>query len=78
MYDDPHVMRPGGLHQSTLPEGGIFRAPGLPIEVDGVIPAPENLDIAEVGSDTQTVLSALGYSDDEIAAARGQSKDAAA
>lgn len=78
MYDDPHVMRPGGLHQSTLPEGGAFRAPGLPIEVDGAIPAPENLDVPDVGSDTQTVLSALGYSDDEIAAARGQSKDAAA
>jgi crotonobetainyl-CoA:carnitine CoA-transferase CaiB-like acyl-CoA transferase len=78
MYSDPHVLRPGGLHYSALPEGGTFRAPGLPIEVDGAIPAPDNLDLADVGADTQNVLSALGYSDAEITVASGRGKDAAA
>lgn len=78
MYDDPHVMRPGGLHHSALPDGQTFRAPGLPIEVDGAIPAPPSLDIAKVGADTEAVLSGLGMSADKIAAARGTRKGDAA
>lgn len=71
MYRDPHVMRPGGLHQSHLPGGQAFRAPGLPIEVDGAIPSPASLDVASVGDDTQTILADLGLSPAEIAAASG-------
>ena len=78
MYDDPHVMRPGGLHHSRFPDGETFRAPGLPIEVDGAIPAPSSLDIAAVGADTEAVLSSLGLSAEDIAAARGRPKGKAA
>lgn len=78
MYEDPHVMRPGGLHRSALPEGRAFRAPGLPLEVDGEIPAPDGLDIAEAGADTEAVLSRLGLSAAEIAAASGGTKKEAA
>ena len=78
MYDDPHVMRPGGLHHSALPGGETFRAPGLPIEVDGAIPAPSSLDIAAIGADTEAVLSGLGLSAEDIAAARGAPKGNAA
>jgi crotonobetainyl-CoA:carnitine CoA-transferase CaiB-like acyl-CoA transferase len=77
MYSDPHVMRPGGLHLSQLPEGGAFRAPGLPIEVDEIVPAPDNLDVRKVGSDTQSVLSGLGLLEEEIAIASGRARDAA-
>ncbi len=49
MYDDPHVNRPGGLRASRLPEGGTFRAPGLPIELDGRIPWPDNVDLPKIG-----------------------------
>lgn len=77
MYQDPHVMRPGGLHISALPDGQEFRAPGLPIEVDGVMPEPSSLDIAEMGADTQAVLSALGLSDTDITAASGNPKEVA-
>ena len=78
MYDDPHVMRPGGLHHSAFPGGETFRAPGLPIEVDGAIPAPSSLDIAAIGADTDAVLSALGLSAEDIAVARGAPKGNAA
>ena len=78
MYDDPHVMRPGGLHHSAFSNGETFRAPGLPVEVDGTIPAPSSLDIAAIGADTEAVLSELGLSSEDIAAARGVPKGNAA
>ncbi len=71
MYQDPHVLRPGGLHHSRLFGGQVFRAPGLPIEVDGSIPRPASLDVTEVGSDTDKVLSDLGLSPSEVRAASG-------
>ncbi|QIE54452.1 CoA transferase [Pikeienuella piscinae] len=77
MYDDPHVLRPGGLSQSNLPEGGTFRAPVLPFEVDGGNPAPAALDVPGAGADTDAILKALGLSPTEIAAASGRAKEAA-
>lgn len=74
MYDDPHVNRPGGLMVSSLPDGGRFRAPGLPLEIDGQPVAVERADIAAVGADTADVLSALGLDRDEIAAAAGRAE----
>ncbi|MDF1737309.1 MAG: CoA transferase [Minwuia sp.] len=71
MYQDPHVLRPGGLQTSALPEGGSFRAPGLPFEVDGETPLPDTCDLPAVGADTVSILSELGLDPKEIAAARG-------
>ena len=70
MYEDPHVMRPGGLAASSMPDGRAFRAPALPFEVDGVMLSGGG-DLATIGQDTETVLKSLGLDDDEIAAARG-------
>jgi crotonobetainyl-CoA:carnitine CoA-transferase CaiB-like acyl-CoA transferase len=75
MYRDPHVMRPGGLHHSQLPSGQTFRAPGLPIEVDGDIPSPASLDVADVGDDTDAVLTELGLSTADIQAASGMAEE---
>lgn len=74
MYRDPHVMRPGGLHESRLPGGQTFRAPGLPIEVDGELPSPSSLDVADVGDDTDAVLAELGLSESDALAASGMAK----
>lgn len=74
MYEDPHVLRPGGLQSSRLPDGRSFRAPGLPIEVDGVSPAPAAMDVAAAGDDTESTLRALGLTDAEIAAASAPAK----
>ena len=71
MYQDPHVMRPGGLHHSHLPDGQAFRAPGLPFEVDGTIPRPTSLEVADVGDHTEAILTELGLSSSEIWAASG-------
>lgn len=71
MYSDPHVTRPGGLFTSSLPEGGTYRAPAMPFEIDDQPVVGENLDIAAIGADTHAVLSAAGLSEAEIAAACG-------
>lgn len=71
MYDDPHVNRPGGLFTSALPEGGTYRAPAMPFEIDDMPLTGGTLDIAAIGADTHAVLSAAGLSAAEIAAASG-------
>lgn len=76
MYDDPHVMRPGGLAESRMPDGRSFRAPALPFAVDGATVAGGG-DVAAVGGDTRSVLGGLGLDDDQIAAASGAVKEAA-
>jgi len=77
MYQDPHVMRPGGLATSRMPDGETFRAPSLPFEVDGAMPAGGG-DVPAAGQDTDEVLGALGLDRREIRAARGHAEGAAA
>ncbi|MCB1510552.1 MAG: CoA transferase, partial [Hyphomicrobiaceae bacterium] len=73
MFEDPHVMRPGGLATSMLPDGRSFRAPSLPFEVDGTMVTGGG-DLAAVGQHTDEVLGALGLNPATIAAARGKKK----
>ena len=77
MYSDPHVMRPGGLATSHMPDGSTFRAPSLPFEVDGEMLTGGG-DLQSVGQDTETVLAGVGLDAAEIAAARGKAKERAA
>ncbi len=67
MYDDPHVLRPGGLVPSVSADGRPFRTPSLPMEFDGAS-LSEPVDVPKVGADTEAVFRDLGYSDEEIAA----------
>lgn len=76
MYDDPHVMRQGGLVSSNTPDGRTFRAPSLPFDVDGVMLSAGG-DVPALGQDTSAVLSSLGLNDAEIAVARGAVREAA-
>jgi len=69
MLDDPHVNRPGGLIESRMDDGRVFRAPGLPIEMDGS-PVIGPGDVPALGADTETVLRAAGCSDELIARVR--------
>ncbi len=78
MYDDPHVNRPGGLVASARSDGKSFRAPGLPLEVDGQPLLPASADLPAIGADTDAVLAALGLGPAEIAAARGTKRRAVA
>ncbi len=70
MFEDPHVMRPGGLATSRLPDGKTFRAPSLPFEVDGRMLTGGG-DVASLGQHTEEILKQLGLEADAIAAARG-------
>jgi len=58
LFNDPHVQRPGGLVQSKNVDDRVFRAPALPIEMDG-----ENvvgkLDVPKLGADTTSILHEL-------------------
>ncbi|MEC7203800.1 MAG: CoA transferase, partial [Pseudomonadota bacterium] len=35
LFEDPHVLRDGGLVRSNMADGRTFRAPALPFEIDG-------------------------------------------
>ncbi|TCU03646.1 CaiB/BaiF CoA transferase family protein [Rhizobium sullae] len=75
MYDDPHVMRPGGIAVSSY-ENTTFRAPALPFEVDGTMLTGGG-DVPTVGMDNAEVLGALGLTIAEVEAATGVSKETA-
>jgi len=76
MYSDPHVMRPGGLATSRLPDGQSFRAPSLPFDVDGVMLTGGG-DVPAVGQDTGAVLGSLGLDSEAIGKAQGAARKAA-
>ncbi|MGI9395271.1 MAG: CoA transferase, partial [Boseongicola sp.] len=78
MYDDPHVNRPGGLFTSKHPGEIIYRAPGFPFEVDGNVPQPFGMDIADIGDDTNEVLASLGLDKSKIVEASGAANGTAA
>jgi crotonobetainyl-CoA:carnitine CoA-transferase CaiB-like acyl-CoA transferase len=60
MYDDPHVNRPNGLLHSVDGETGqSYRAPGLPLEVDGQALFPDYPDLPAIGEHTAEILGAL-------------------
>jgi len=58
MFNDPHVLRPGGLVKATNVTGETFRAPALPLEIDGQ-GLGEGLKVPRLGEDTTEVLAAL-------------------
>lgn len=59
MYDDPHVNRPGGLFHSQYAEKKNFRAPALPVQIDGQPVVSKSVDIPSIGQHNSEVLSAL-------------------
>lgn len=63
LFDDPHVLRPGGLVSGTTPEGKPFRAPSLPIELDGRV-LGEGLAAPALGADNDVIFSELGIETD--------------
>lgn len=60
MYDDPHVNRPGGLFTSHYADKKDFRAPALPLEMNGAPVVSANVDIPAVGQHNGEILDALG------------------
>ena len=59
MYDDPHVNRPGGLFTSHYADKSDFRAPSLPVQIDGRPVVAASVDIPSVGQHNGEILGAL-------------------
>src|SRR3569833_2856896 len=58
LFDDPHVLRPGGLVENTNSNGDPFRVPALPIEWNGAT-IGDGLKVPGLGSDPSAVRAAL-------------------
>jgi crotonobetainyl-CoA:carnitine CoA-transferase CaiB-like acyl-CoA transferase len=58
LFDDPHVLRPGGLVNNMNADGAPFRVPALPIEWNGTR-IGEGLKVPALGADTEAVRSEL-------------------
>jgi len=65
MFDDPHLAASGGLGSTVLPDGRSTRLPILPIEMDGHRPS-QGGTLARPGEHTDEVLSAVGYTSEQI------------
>jgi crotonobetainyl-CoA:carnitine CoA-transferase CaiB-like acyl-CoA transferase len=68
LFDDPQ-LNAGGLVELTLADGRTVRLPALPLAIDGDRPALER-DLPAIGEDSNSVLAALGYQADQVAALR--------
>jgi crotonobetainyl-CoA:carnitine CoA-transferase CaiB-like acyl-CoA transferase len=58
LFDDPHVLREGGLVNATNANGAPFRVPALPVEWNGDN-IGEGLKVPALGADTESILSEL-------------------
>jgi crotonobetainyl-CoA:carnitine CoA-transferase CaiB-like acyl-CoA transferase len=58
LFDDPHVLRPGGLVNNINANGAPFRVPALPIEWNGAN-IGEGLKVPVLGADTSAVRAEL-------------------
>src|SRR3984957_5911650 len=58
LFDDPHVLRPGGLVNNINANGETFRVPALPLEWNGTN-LGEGLKVSALGADTEAVRAEL-------------------
>ncbi|MEA2940484.1 MAG: hypothetical protein QOD09_1013 [Bradyrhizobium sp.] len=58
LFDDPHVLRHGGLVNAINADGAAFRVPALPVEWNGA-GLGEGLEVPALGADSAAILSEL-------------------
>jgi len=58
LFDDPHVLREGGLVNNLDASGAAFRVPALPVEWNGTT-LGEGLKVPPLGADTETIRADL-------------------
>ena len=63
LFDDPHVLRPGGLVNNTNANGASFRVPALPIQWNGAN-IGEGLKVPPLGADTADIRAELEQEQD--------------
>ncbi len=59
LYDDPHVLREGGLVRFEMEGGQSYRAPSLPLEMEGTA-IDRDMAVPALGADTDKILKELG------------------
>jgi len=62
LFDDPHVLRPGGLVNNFNADGAAFRVPALPIEWNGAN-IGEGIKVPPLGGDTDAIRAELATKD---------------
>jgi crotonobetainyl-CoA:carnitine CoA-transferase CaiB-like acyl-CoA transferase len=62
LFDDPHVLRKGGLVNNLDANGLAFRVPALPVEWNGAN-LGEGLKVPPLGADTEVLRAELGRQD---------------
>jgi crotonobetainyl-CoA:carnitine CoA-transferase CaiB-like acyl-CoA transferase len=67
LLQDPHLTASGGLLDTLVPGGGRFRAPTLPLALDGER-LPKRTDPPAVGEGARDLLAGAGYGAKEIEA----------
>jgi crotonobetainyl-CoA:carnitine CoA-transferase CaiB-like acyl-CoA transferase len=60
LFDDPHVLRPGGLVNNVNADGAAFRVPALPVQWNGAN-LGEGLKVPVLGADTEAVRAELEH-----------------
>jgi crotonobetainyl-CoA:carnitine CoA-transferase CaiB-like acyl-CoA transferase len=65
LFDDPHVLRPGGLVNNVNADGAPFRVPALPIEWNGKN-IGEGLKVPALGADTAAIRAELGGNQESV------------
>ena len=63
LFDDPHVLRPGGLVNNTNANGASFRVPALPIQWNGAN-IGEGLKVPPLGAATADIRAELEQEQD--------------
>jgi len=67
LFDDAHLLASGGLGAIKLPDGRATHAPLMPTTLDGERTSI-CLDPPRIGEHTNTLLTELGYTSEQIAA----------
>jgi crotonobetainyl-CoA:carnitine CoA-transferase CaiB-like acyl-CoA transferase len=65
LFDDPHLNASGGLMEMNDPRGYTFRAPALPLELDGKRLGKRS-DPPHIGEGGRELLAGLGYGAGQI------------
>jgi crotonobetainyl-CoA:carnitine CoA-transferase CaiB-like acyl-CoA transferase len=65
LLSDPHLTASGGLLDTQVPGGGRFRAPTLPLALDGER-LPKRNDPPAIGEGARALLSGVGYAPEAI------------